>query len=402
MRISTSQLYQQSANAILDQQAKLAKTQQQVSSGMRITSPADDPVGAVQALDLNAVLAQTKLYQENAGAARDRLRLEEGTLTGVTDLLQRARELAVQGNNAPLSNSDRASLASELRERLNELVGLANTRDANGEYLFSGHQSRTAPFSRNASGAVTYGGDQGGRYLQIGPAVQVVVGDSGSEVFQAIRNGNGTFVTAAGANSGSGVIDPGSVSGTFVSDTYTIAFTQVLPSDPITYSVTGAVSGVVVPAGTAYTSGAAMTFNGVKTGVSGTPANGDTFTVSPSANQSIFTTLQNLINVLGTPAGSPASQANLNNGINRSLKDIDQSLDHILETRARIGARLNALDSQSDMNDAFALQLQETLSKVQDLDYAEAVTRMQQQLTGLQAAQQAFAKVEQLSLFNYL
>lgn len=401
MRISTNQVQQQGVNTMLDQQVQISKTQQQLSSGQRILTPADDPAGASQALDLAQAVAVNTQYQANVDAARARLNLEESSLHGVTNLLQNVRTLAVQANNTTLSNNDRAAIAKEVRQRLDEVLSLANTKDGNGEYLFAGYKSQTQPFSRNSTGSYIYSGDQGQRFLQVGPTRQVAADDSGTAVFQSIRNGNGTFTTLDNpANTGNGVIDTGTVSGAFVSDTYTLSFTQVLSTDPITYTVTGATSGVV--ASGAYTSGANITFNGAQISVTGTPANGDNFTIKPSANQDIFTTLQNMAVALETPVNNAAGQARLNNAMSRALTDIDQSANSILVTTSGIGARINAIDSQKEVNDAYTLQLKQTLSTVQDLDYASASTQLNAQLLALQAAQQSFTKVQRLSLFNYL
>lgn len=401
MRVSTQQLQRQGVNAMLEQQALLGKTQLQVSTGRRILTPADDPSASAQVLGLMKEKEVTGRYQSNADAARARLSMEEQTLTGAGDVLQRIKELALQANNGTQNNATRGMLASEIRLRLDELLAMANSRDANGEYLFSGYQGLTQPFDRNAAGGFDYNGDEGQRYLQIGPARQVAVSDSGTEVFRAIRNGNGVFSTRENpANTGNGVIDPGTVTGAFVPDNYTIAFTQILPTDPITYSVTGAASGVVA-SGT-YTSGNSIAFGGAKVQIGGTPANGDTFTVTPSANQDIFTTVQNFIDALETPVTNPASQAHFNNAMSRVIGDLDNGLDNVLNVRATLGARINAIDAQKNINDGFNLQVQETLSSLQDLDYAEAVSRLNLQLTGLQAAQQSFAKIQGLSLFNFL
>lgn len=401
MRISTSQTYQQAVSNILNQQAQLTRTQSQLGSGRRLLTPADDPAAASQALSVQQALSSTTQYQANSNAARARLEMEETALTSIGDLLQHVRVLAVQANNATQNNETRAAIAIEVRARLDELLALANTTDATGEYLFAGFQGKTLPFSLGAGGAYTYSGDQGQRYLQIGPTRQVAVGDSGSEVFQAIRNGNGTFTTAHNtANTGSGIISPGAVNGTFVSDTYTLSFTQALPADPITYTVTGAMSGGVA-SGT-YASGAAISFNGAQISVSGTPANGDRFTISPSANQDMFTTLKNMAVALETPVPDTAAQAKLNNTMNRTLTDLDQAFGNVLEIRTNVGARLNAVDSQQGQHESLGVELQKTLSFLQDLDYAQAASLLNQQLVALQAAQQAFVKTQNLSLFNYL
>lgn len=400
MRISTTQIYEQGANAILDQQAKVLTTQLQVASGKRILSPADDPAGAVQALDLGQVLAQTKQYQANADAARDRQRLEEDVLAGVGDAIQRLRELAVQGNNDTLADSDRRSLAVEARQLVDHLLALANTQDGQGEHLFAGYKTKTQPFARNAAGNFVYSGDDGQRFAQIGPNRQVAVSDSGTEVFRAIRNGNGTFTTLDNpANTGSGIIDPGTVTNisAYVADNFSIQFTSAT-----TYDVIDTTTAVTVLAAQTYVEGATIGFNGIQTSVTGQPAVGDSFTISPSGNQDLLTTAQNLAEALEAGTGNGAARAQLHNALNRFLSDVDRSLDSILNIRARVGARLSAIDDQKNVHDGLALQIEGALSRVQDLDYAEAVTRLQQQLLGLQAAQQAFVKVEQLSLFNYL
>lgn len=112
--------------------------------------------------------------------------------------------------------------------------------------------------------------------------------------------------------------------------------------------------------------------------------------------------MQNFARGLETAISTPAGQAHFNNTMNRTLIDLDRSLDNVVDIRTRVGSRLNAIDSQKDFNDSFKLQLQETLSNLQDLDYAEAVSRLNLQITGLQAAQQSFVKIQGLSLFNFL
>lgn len=228
MRISSSQLYSQGLNAILNQQADLARTQLEVATGKRILAPSDDPAGAKRILDLNEALSLTRQFQSNADAAVSRLGTEDGVLSSVTNILQRVRELAILGNNVTVDPANRASLAVEVRERLGEMLGLANATDGKGEHLFGGFSSRTKPFVADGAGGFTYNGDQGARRVQIAPEVRVGDGHSGTEVFQSILNGNGTFATREGTlNAGSGVIDPGTVIdlGAWVPDTYTITFT---------------------------------------------------------------------------------------------------------------------------------------------------------------------------------
>lgn len=397
MRVSTHWLHQQAVNAMLDQQQQLSRTQQQVATGKRILTPADDPAGASRGLSLDGVLAQTQQYQSNADLARTRLSLEENALSSAGDILQRVRELAVQANNASQTDETRASIAQEIRQRLDQLVGVANSKDGSDQYLFAGFNSNTQPFSKTASG-VSYAGDQGQRRIQIGASRTVADGDPGSGVFMGVATGNGTFATAAaGGNTGTGVIGPGSVVDptAWDGDSYTLSFTA-----PDTWQVTD--SGGAVVAGGSYTDGQAIQFRGVQVSLQGAPAAGDSFSVAPGGKQSVFDTLDQLASVLEAGASSGADKAQVNNQVSSALSNLDRGIDNLLSVRSGVGARLNAIDGQVSDHEDFALSVKETLSNIRDLDYSQAISKLNQQMVGLQAAQQAYVKVNGLSLFNFL
>jgi flagellar hook-associated protein 3 FlgL len=402
LRISTSQMQQRAVDKMLQLQTQLSHTQQQVATGKQILTPADNPSGAAQALGLDREIAVTNQYQANADLATNRQTREEGVLSSVTDILQRVSALAVQGNNDTNNASDRRAIATELQQRLDELLGLANTRDANGEYLFAGFQGSQQPFTHAGGGNFSYNGDQGQRFMTIGPGVQVAMTDSGADIFQRIRAGNGVFTAQPeSGNTGTGVITVGSASGTFVPDTYTLTFSQPTATDPVTYQVLDGGGSPVPGASGTYASGADITFNGAQVAVSGSPADGDTFAIAPSAHQDVFTTVYNLAQTFANAGDTPDARAQLHNGINQGLAEIQGALENVSQARTRIGSRMNTIDSQKDGNDAYLVSAQSTLSSVQDLDYASAVSRLQLQLTGLQAAQQAYLKIQGLTLFNY-
>jgi len=396
MRISTSAIHQNALSAMLTQQSQLAKTQNQVSTGKRVLSPSDDPVAAVHIIELQRALQQSTQYTKNAGAAGDRLSLEEQALADVGTVMQRVREQSLQANNGTVDPNSRKLIATELRQRLDELTNIANRRDSNGEYLFSGFSTSTQPFSQTSSG-ISYAGDQGSRLLQIGPSQTINDSDSGFDVFMNIKEGNGTFVLAgAASNAGTGVLGASSVvdSTAWTPDTYTLTFTDAAGGYQITDS-----SANVVSVGT-YTNGSAIQFNGVKFEMSGMPAQNDTFTISSSGKEDIFTTLKGIINSLeGTTA---SNDAQFNSNMSVALQQLDQIDSHVLQVRAQVGTRLSEIDSVKDSLDQQQLDLKQSTSDLQDLDYTEAVTRMNQQLIGLQAAQSAYSKISQMSLFDYL
>jgi flagellar hook-associated protein 3 FlgL len=400
MRISTNTIYDQGVSAILRQQEAVLKTQQQVSTGRRILTPADDPVAAARALDITQAESINGQYAKNQTNATSSLGLAESVLQGVTSLVQDVRTAAVSAGDPALANSDRASLATALRGRLEELIGLANSTDGSGQYLFSGYQGTTKPFTQTATGA-QYSGDQGQRLSQVSASRQVAVSDSGTDVFERIKNGNGVFVTAAGAaNSGSGVISPGTVvtPASLTGHNYQINF--AVAAGATTYSVIDSTTATTLSAGNPYTSGNAISFDGLQFDIQGSPANGDQFTVAPSTNQSLFKTLNDLIAVVAAPLNGQTDSTELTNGLNTALLNLDRGLDNILSTRAAVGTRLQEVDALQSSGSDLALQYQQTLSQLQDVDYAKAISDLSQQQMNLDAAQKSFLKVSGLSLFN--
>lgn len=391
---------------MLDQQAKLSKVQEQVATGRKIAKPSEDPVAAAKIVNLDDILRKTEQFKSNITVARARLNLEEGALANSVDIYHRIRELALQANNATQTNETRSYMAEEVSQLLDELLGLANSSDSTGEYLFAGNKGRFKPFGRNDKGGFDYYGDDGQRQIQIGPKRQIAVNDSGSKIFREIRDGNGHFAALdSPQNRGSGVIDPGAVTGQYDLGTYAIIFDRKQsnnPNEPLTYHVINAKGETVVPAGQVFKEGDAIEFRGIHTSIDGEPAPGDYFVIRPSFNQDIFTTLQGFVDALRVGRGSPSDHAQLNNEINRVLSAMDVALGRTLEVRANVGARLNALDSQEDINDSLKIQVKEILSGVEDLDYSKAVSELNQKLTSLQASQKAFTRVQDISLFNYL
>jgi len=398
MRVSSNLLRTVFLNALADAQQRLATTQQQVSSGQRVNSPADDPAAAARIAQLNATLSRLDQFKSNADFASNQLGLEENALSSAVDNLQQIRELAVQANNAPLSDSDRAAIASQLRQQLESLRSVANTTDVDGRHLFAGYNENALPFTVDSSGNVVYNGDQGQRTVQVSETRFVALNDSGAEVFQRIPTGNGTFTLAAGAaNTGSGVLGAGTVVDptAWDPDNYTITFVT-----PTTYEVRDSTSALVA-SGT-YTAGQAISFRGIAVPIDGAPAANDTFVVAPSSSRDVFATVSSLITALETPASSDAAQASLHNKLGQLLGDIDQATNHLISVRSDVGSRSKALDDETSLADDFKVQLTTMLSNIRDLDYASALTQLSQQQLGLQAAQQAYAQTQGLTLFRFL
>jgi flagellar hook-associated protein 3 FlgL len=396
MRVTETLTQTQFLSSIGALEAGINQTQNQMSSGVSFTTASQNPTAAGSVNNYNQALAQSQQYDTNASSAQTNLNTEDNALSEVQSQLQSLRDLALEANSGTLQNADRSAIATQAAQIQNSLLALANTQNGNGEYIFGGFAAQTQPFTLSATGA-TYNGDQGQRQVQIAAGQTVADGDNGDTVFNQIKTGNGTFtVSAAAANTGGGIIGATTVSDPTAYDggTYSISFTA-----PGAYSVSE--GGTVVSTGT-YTDGGTIAFNGVQVTLSGQPAAGDAFTLAPSTNQSLFVTVQNLVSALQTGVTTPASATSLNNSINDAINNIDQALSQSSNVRATIGGRLNSITTQQSVASSQQVQLKTTISSLQSLDYASAITTLDQQNTTLSAALQAFTLTQGLTLFKFL
>ncbi|MCP4126217.1 MAG: flagellar hook-associated protein 3 [Gammaproteobacteria bacterium] len=298
-RISTYMLSQRAVNAMLERQSNASDTQLHISSGKRIMTPSDDPAGAARVISYTREIETLEQYEINANRATTRLGLEETALVGTENILQRVRELTVQGGSDLLTPQNRQAIAAEIWELRGELIGLANTRDSQGEYIFAGYQTGTQPFEELVGGAVDYNGDLGGRKLQISRTRQIADGNNGYDVFMDVDTTTG--------------------------------------------------------------------------------------------KSSMFDTLSQI-----------ASDLDSDLNVGGHLDDIDLALNKALEVHATIGARMNAIDEQVMVNGDMKLVMEISRSEEEDIDFAQAITDFNQQMTALEAAQQTYMKISELSLFNFL
>lgn len=505
MRISTNTMFEAGMARMNDSQANLLKLQQQIATGRRVLTPADDPVGAARALNLTQAQEVNAQFTVNRTHARSALSQEEGVLQQVTGLIQDLKSAIVQAGNPTMDNEQRKFIAVDLQNRYDELVNLANSRDGLGNYLFSGYQITSAPFVQSASG-LQYTGDQGQSLMQIDSARKIALSDSGDAIFDNIAS-TGTFVSevasgnagtgtvsrlsvvdsraltghqydivfnafataapmklassAAPGNTGTGTVSPLSVvaPSTPSGASYDIVFavangtttysvmnvsnspaTTAVPStaytapqtisfDSLQLAVNGAPAngdtmtvrpstgsgtysvyditldptkaGIPVATG-AHSAPQAISFQGLQVTASGTPSPGDMFTVRPSAKQSMFTTLSDVIALLQAPGSGPVGGANLAHGLKIANGNIDHALDNVLATRASVGSRLKEIDSLDEAGDAKNEQYAAAISTIQDLDYNKALSDLTKQQLILEASQKSFTKISSLSLFNLL
>lgn len=310
MRVSTNTLYDQGTRSMLQQQGDLFRLQQQLSSGKRIMVPSDDPIGAARAHELTQSLSLNTQYATNRHHAMDNLQQVDSTLGAVTDVIQNVRVLTVAAGNPVYSDNERMIMATELRDHFEQLLGLANTQDEQGNYLFSGFKGDTPAFKRldddptkDGFLKLAYQGDDGKQLIQISASRQLPVSVTGKDVFVFGENGENLF------------------------DTINEFITSMEASD---------------------------------------------------------------------------SGADLDNIVSLTLKGLDTALDNVLTRRAAAGSGLREIDALQQIGEDTAIQYQQSLSRLQDLDFAQAISDMMRQQVLLEAAQQSFARITNLSLFNVI
>ena len=287
-------------------QSKLTQTQAQLAQGKQVINASDAPNQAANIQRLKSILNRQDSYQSSLNTVKSRLESEDATLQSVSNLLVRAKEVSVQGANDTLSASDRKVLATEMQSLRDQLLSLANTKDSNGNYLFSGSRVKQAPFVESSNGSPIYMGDQTRMNVRVGEERSIPINRTGTDAFVPVTRADNN-------NRDSGV-----------------GFFQV--------------------------------FDDLIAGLNGSKGN----------------------------------------DIRRGIGELDTLKEGVSLAQAQIGTNLNVVDQQTSVVEDTTLNLKTTLSSIEDLDYASAITKMNQQMLSLEAAQSSFAKISQLNLFNYI
>lgn len=422
MRISSSLFFQMGLDSINAQQSDLMHLFQQVGSGQRILTPADDPLGAAQAINIRQSQTMNQRYAENRDVAMRNLGVEENTLSGVVLLLEDIKTRLIEAGNGTMSDIDRMTLANVLRHSRTTLLGLANATDGNGQYIFSGSKGDVMPF-HEVSG--DYMGDTSQRHIQVDQTRRIAGADTGIDVFFRATPGVSSYLTAEGSgtsfgagpvNDGTGVIGTAAV----------YDATQVQPGYRFDLSFDGTDSYVI----TVYDEAGAIvdplehpavpdwtvpqSFNpdteqliqlpfGVQVKLAGSPANGDTFSVVPAAGHdlNIFHTLDVMISALEQPFDAdPAARAYFLNALASSIQRLDINYDNVLTVRASVGARFQEIDALNANGGLRNLGYRNQLSSLEDLDYYAASAQLELRKSALEAAALAFRKIQATTLFG--
>ncbi|ODP31163.1 flagellar hook-associated protein FlgL [Pandoraea sp. ISTKB] len=411
MRISTSMIFDQGASAMSRNTSDLLNTQAQLSSGKRVTTPSDDPLASAQAVAVSQDKDMNAQYATNRNSATTAFQLEDQTFGSIVNTLQHVMSQVVAAGSASLNDNDRSSIATDLQSSFQQLLSLANTTDANGQYLFSGFMGNSAAYVATPTGA-SYAGDTGIRYVQVGPNRQIPINDIGSNIFQAIQPATAsTVISGSLSNTGTATFTPVSTTDVtnaganhqfsinFAIDNTTTPPTTNYTIKDLTNTTTPDVTGV-------YTSGQPITFAGKSVTFTGDPGNGDTFKVDPPGKSStnVFDNLQALINTLKTPisAQGPSGSANMTNALTTFNQMFSNSYDNVTTVRTTVGSRMNEVSTLNDIGSANDLAYTSQLQDLLDVDIISATSQFAQQQASLQASQQTFIQTQKLSLFSLL
>ena len=399
-RIGTAHMYDSTINNLGSRQSSLVDLMEKTTAGKRVLRASDDPVAAAQAERARTRITRSENDQRVLGSQRDVMAQGESELGKAHGALQDFRDLLIQAGNGSYDQVARDALVQQMESLREQILGYANAKDSNGLPIFRGLGSPDTPLQSTPPGSTgqlnpgqSTGSDNG-----------LPISLDGHAAWMNVPTGNGVFQVSGGAaNSGMAWADVGSVTdpSLVTGDSYTLVFAKDPLTGDVTYQINSSAPGAnnpLVPP-TAYKDGQAITVGGQQITIKGTPADGDSFTMSPSERTDIFSVLDQAIATV--KAGTTGSTA-LQQGLGRSMSELDAGMNRVQAMRSYAGDQLNRADRlDSDMKDQ-ALTQEGARSRAEDIDMITALSDVETQKVGLQAALQSYAQMQKLSLFNYI
>lgn len=376
MRISTNMLYQLSNTELTSMQGSIVKLQQQVSENQTVLLPSDDAVAAARALDLSQTQALNAQYKLNRNNADSSLTQVDAALSSVNDMLTKVKSDAIAAGNAAYTNNERANLAAELQGNLKEMLGFANSKDALGNFLFSGFKSSTQPFDYDSSGNIVYNGDQGQQSLQVDSNRTMEISASGQQIFQG--NGQDTFKTMQDL----------------------ISLLSVPVTEAANQADETAANAYNYPPGSTQTP--ILDYKNAQAALDAASPDDPNYgtLLTNAANAKL---LSDKADAARTPI--PGSQAALTRGLTKLGAGIDIQMNNVGAARASVGARQTEIDN---LNAAGDVKNQQYIQQGNDLlgrnpsDWSANMSALTMQQTFLAAAQKSFVTTSSLTLLNYL
>jgi flagellar hook-associated protein 3 FlgL len=412
MRVSTAQFYLQSSQQMSSKTSDVNEQMAYLTSGKRVLTAKDDAVSYGTLAGYKDDLANIEKYKRNITQAESHNSMQEVAFSNAEDILNKIKDLMLQANNGAMSSEDLQALAKETTHNLDQLLDLANSQNENGDYIFSGYQTEQQPFSQQVDGSVSYSGDSGVRELQIAKNIKIPTNQTGDAAFMKVDNAIGDFsvdyppnATFLNANTSSVAVESANIVDRGVYNTSTGPY--IFTTDPVTNDLTVTDGGglpvfPVLPALPApYVAGQTISFEGIDVTLSGNPLPGESFTINEQAEVNIFDAVNDAVSWMEQGVVSTDTEQHQVN-YNSILDQLSNSTSHMTSRQVDAGIRLQVLDSQESRHLDSALSAETGKSNIEDLDFAKAIAQFEQSKIALQASQQAFSKVQGLSLLNYI
>ncbi len=403
MRLSSAQIFNQSITSVLQKQTATSKILEQLSSGKKVNTAGDDPVAALGIDNLNQRNALVDQFMKNIDYATNRLAVTESKLGSAENLASSIREQVMRAVNGTLADSERQMIADEMKGSLEELLSIANSKDESGNYMFSGYSTDKEPFAFDNSTPpkIVYSGDSGIRNSLVQSGVALGTNVPGDTAFMKAPNGLGDYsVNYLASQQGEFSVKTAKIAdpATYVADTYTFNFSDN-GSGGTNLQVLDSANNPVANIAN-FDAATPVSFNGIEVNISGKPSAGDSFTMEPQSEVSIFDTISRAIALIEDPnsANTPQGRSQLA----QILNDIDSGVNQISSARSVAGNNLKAVESYKDTHIEEQVLNTSALSRLEDLDYASAITEFAKQQLALNAVSSVFSKVGSVSLFDYI
>ena len=396
-------MFMQSSMYMARNESDLNEQVAYLSSGKKVLTAKDDAVSYGTLTGYKDELANIEQFRRNIVQAENRNTLVEGSFSTAQDVLNQVKTTFIQANNGSMSDDDRAALAEQLQQNLQQVLDVANARDETGGYVFSGYQIDKRPFLLQPDNSVVYQGDDGVRELKISKSVEVPLNQPGDEAFLEVANPIGDFVGVYNNNQSGISVNRAVIQdrGAYVDGAnYTFNFTDTNGDGALELAVTdnAAVNLITIDP---YVPGQTVAFNGMEVNIDGTPLPGDQLELAPQETVSVFQAIKDAIDWVsrtGTITGTEQHAVDYGH----ILSNINASLNHISTRQGEAGINLQLIQSQETFHADNELLMEQGRSVIEDLDFATAVTKFEQSKQALQAAQQTYAQLQGLSLFNYI
>lgn len=406
MRIATNTLYSNSLDTMGHQQSSLVDLQNQIATGKRVSSAADDPQAAAETVRLTQANAKLTQYGNNLSTAKATLQLQDTTLGNVTTLVQQAQTLINNAGDTSLDKTARSALALQIESVRDQLLNAGNATDSQGNYLFGGYETATAPFSLDSDGKGVYTGSQGQRAVQVNDGREIDIGGVGSKIFQNVSTGASRIVTVGSANAGSVTFKPVSTqdaSDPSYDDAFSISF-QTAKDGKMHFTIHDATSNTDVVKDQPYTPDAAVKFGGQSVVLSGEPKDGDTIAVdnAQSSGMDLFQTLTNVAHAIRYAQNGSEGNAKLTNALTTAGLKLTNSLDNVLTVQAHVGAREQEANTLATQATDTGVNYQTQLSNLTSTDFVSVYSQFSEVQNSLQAAEKTFMQVQNLSLFDLI